>query len=120
MEHQTRNPDIDLTIITSVLSSDGIGRQGIGLITALHDQFRINTLQFPPSVYKDIPRDALKVLIKPFNGCGKVSFWTYILGLNEQTIQVHQSLSSDIKIAYSMFEADLIPELWTKILNEYY
>src|ERR1700720_2188606 len=98
MDHQSRNQDIDLTVICNVKNSDGIGRQGFGIINALHDQFRINSLQLPPSDYKDVPKEALKILIKPFDGFGKVAFWTYILGLNAQTIQIHQGISSAIKI----------------------
>lgn len=119
MEHQS-NPNIDLTVCTNVIAADGIGRQGIGLITALHDQFRINALQFPPIIYKDISTEALKVLIKPFNGFGKVTFWTYILGLNDNSIATHAGIKSEIKMAYSMFESDAIPDLWVKILNSFY
>lgn len=114
------NKNIDLTVVTNVLISDGIGRQGIGLIGALHDQFKINALQMPPKMYKDIPKEALRILIKPFDGFGKVTFWTYILGLNEAAIETHQRISSDIKMAYSMFESDAIPKLWVNILNKYY
>jgi len=114
------NLDIDLTVIGNVLMADGIGRQGIGLISAIHDKLNINTLQLPPRNYKDIPKDLLKVFIKPFNGFGKVSFWTFILGTNKDFINVHKSISSPLKIAYSMFESDSIPALWTNILNSYY
>lgn len=114
------NLDVDLTVATKVALSDGIGRQGIGIVSALHDQFNINTLQFPPNNYTDISRDVLKVLIKPFNGCGRVTFWTYILGLNNQMIQMHEAINSPIKMAYSMFESDALPELWVSILNKYY
>lgn len=114
------NLDIDLTIIGNVLMADGIGRQSIGLISAVHDKLNINTLQLPPRNYKDISQDLLKVLIKPFNGFGKVSFWTFILGTNQDLIPVHKSISSPLKISYSMFESDSIPNLWVHILNSYY
>lgn len=119
MEHKT-NTNIDLTVITNVVVADGIGRQGIGLLTALHDRLRINAMQLPPKTYKDVPKEALKILIKPFDGFGKVAFWTYILGLNEEAIPVHAGLKSEIKMAYSMFESDAIPDLWVKILNSHY
>src|SRR5690606_1798913 len=59
-------------------------------------------------------------LIKPFNGFGKVCFWTFILGTNENVIQLHQSITSPLKISYSMFESDAIPPLWVNILNSFY
>lgn len=114
------NLDIDLTVIGNVLMADGIGRQSIGLINSVHEKLNLNTLQLPPRNYKDIPQDLLKVFIKPFNGFGKVSFWTFILGTNKDLINVHKSITSPLKIAYSMFESDAIPALWTHILNTYY
>lgn len=111
----------DLTVATNVLLSDGIGRQGIGLIQALYNDLSINTLKFEPSSYKGITDSkTLAVLIKPLNNFGKVTFWTYILGLNRNIIPTHQKITSDIKIAYSMFESDAIPKLWTEIINKYY
>ena len=114
------NSNIDLTVISNVLMADGIGRQGIGIISAIHDKLNVNAYQLPPKIYKDIPSEVLKIFIKPFNGFGKVSFWTSILGVNEEFIRIHKSISSKLKISYSMFESDSVPELWVKILNEYY
>ncbi len=112
--------DIDLTIIMNVLLADGIGRQGIGLVNTIHDSLKVNAYQLPPCNYKDISKNVMKVLAKPFDGFGKVAFWTFILGLNEGLIPIHKSITSELKIAYSMFESDAIPELWVNILNSYY
>ena len=111
----------DLTVATNILLSDGIGRQGIGLIQTLYDDLSINVLRFDPTLFKGITDSkTLAVLTKPFNSFGKVTFWTYILGLNENIISTHQKIDSDIKIAYSMFESDAVPKLWVHILNKYY
>lgn len=111
----------DLTIATNIMLSDGIGRQGIGLIQTLYNDLSINTLKFEPSSYKGITDSkTLAVITKPLNTFGKVTFWTYILGLNRNIIPTHEKINSDIKIAYSMFESDAIPKLWTEILNKYY
>lgn len=111
----------DLTVATNVLLSDGIGRQGIGLIQTLYDDLTINSLKFEPSLFNGIT-DAklLTILSKPLTRFGKVTFWTYILGLNNNIIPTHESIDSDIKIAYSMFESDAVPKLWVQILNKYY
>lgn len=115
------NNHTDLTIATNVLLSDGIGRQGIGLIQTLYNDLNINTMKFEPCSYQGIQDSkTLAVLTKPLHQFGKVTFWTYILGLNEKIIDVHKKITSDIKIAYSMFESDAIPKLWVKILNNYY
>lgn len=111
----------DLTVATNVLISDGIGRQGIGLIQTLCDDLSINTLKFEPTLLNGI-QDAktLAVLLKPFTNFGKVTFWTYILGLNNSILPTHEKIDSEVKIAYSMFESDAIPKLWVQILNRYY
>ncbi len=110
----------DLTVATNINFADGIGRQGLGIIGCVRDSLEINALQLPPIIYKNIPKDVLNVLIKPFHEFGRVTFWTYILGLNENIIDVHKSIKSPIKIAYTMFESDAIPKLWINILNTYY
>lgn len=111
----------DLTIISNLNVADGIGRQGLGLLSCLKNDLNVNTLIIPPPQYKDVSKDLLPIVVKPFSGqYGKVSFWTYILGLNENLVSLHSSLKSEIKIAYSMFESDAIPKFWTKILNDYY
>lgn len=111
----------DLTVATNILLSDGIGRQGIGLIQTLYNDLSINALKFEPILFNGITDSkTLAVLTKPFTGFGKVTFWTYILGLNEKILPAHQQIDSDIKIAYSMFESDAIPKLWVQILNKHY
>lgn len=115
------NNQIDLTVATNVFLSDGIGRQGIGLIQTLYNDLNINALKFEPCSYRGIQDNkTLAILSKPLNQFGKVTFWTYILGLNEKIIDIHKQINSDIKISYSMFESDAIPKLWVKILNNYY
>lgn len=112
---------VDLTVATNVLLSDGIGRQGIGLIQTLYNDLSINALKFEPSLFNGITDSkTLAILSKPFTSFGKVTFWTYILGLNENIIQLHEKIDSEIKIAYSMFESDAVPKLWVTILNKYY
>jgi len=114
------NPKIDLTVVSNIAMADGIGRQGPGIIGAVHDSLKVNALQLGQPNYKNISKDVLNVLIKPFDGFGRVTFWTYILGLNENMVAQHKNIASPIKIAYSMFESDAIPKLWTNILNSYY
>lgn len=114
------NKDIDLTVVTNALITDGIGRQGIGLINTLHDQFKINALQFQPTRYADVPKEVVRIFMKPFDGFGKVTFWTYILGINDSSLDTHKEIKSPIKMAYSMFESNSIPKLWTQILNSCY
>jgi len=111
---------VDLTVVSNILMADGIGRQGIGLIGALHDKLAMNAIQLFPKNYKDVPPEVLRVLIKPFNAFGKITFWTSIIGTNENCIIQHKNIWSPLKISYSMFESDQIPKLWVNVLNSYY
>ena len=101
--------------------ADGIGRQGIGLLSSLKDDLKVNIL--PTSSLcdlTDVPPDLQLYFQNPGREFGKITFWTYILGLHEGAIIQHQNLKSSIKLAYSMFESDRIPNLWVRILNSYY
>ena len=110
----------DLTVITNVMLADGIGRQGIGLINCLKNDLSINVMKMQPCSYAGINLEIITILNKPLTEFGKVSFWTYILGINDKITKIHKLLNSEIKIAYSMFESDAIPKLWVNILNSYY
>jgi len=115
------NNNIDLTVATHILQADGIGRQGTGLINELYDDLKINILKMGPANYKDIPSKISNIANKNFNGFGKVTFWTYVLGFaNDQTVNIHKTITSPFKIAYSMLESDAIPNFWADILNKYY
>jgi glycosyltransferase involved in cell wall biosynthesis len=111
---------MDLTVATNIFIQDGIGRQGIGIIDLLKDDLDINVLKFQPQILDDVPEGVIEVLKRPLKKFGKVTFWTYILGLNEQFKKYHSASDSPIKIAYTMLESSAIPTLWVNILNEYY
>ncbi len=111
----------DLTIACNLKMADGIGRQGLGLLSALKNDLKINI--FPTSSLcdlVDVPSDLASYFQTPLQEFGKITFWTYILGLNESILSYHKKISSPLKIAYSMFESSRIPPLWTRILNSYY
>jgi glycosyltransferase involved in cell wall biosynthesis len=114
------NKDIDVTIIGNVCRFDGIGNHLLIFLQSVKDYLKTNILPLPPTNYKGVPQDLLKELIKPFNGFGTVSLWTYILGLNEMAVENHQKIKSDIKMAFFVFESDRIPMFWKDILNTYY
>lgn len=112
---------IDLTIACNLKMADGIGRQGIGILSAVKDDLQTNIL--PTSSLcdlTDVPEDLYFYFQNQNKETGKITFWTYILGLHESAIQQHKNLKSPIKLAYSMFESDRIPNLWVRILNSYY
>jgi glycosyltransferase involved in cell wall biosynthesis len=112
---------IDLTIACNLKMADGIGRQGVGLLSAVKDDLKVNIL--PTSSLcdlTDVPLDLQNYFQRSTQDHGKITFWTYILGLHEGAIAQHKNLKSPIKLAYSMFESDRIPNLWVRILNSYY
>jgi hypothetical protein len=112
----------DLTIVSSAMKYDGIGKHGYLYIKMLKRYLSINCLLQQPIIFTGITEpDIIKIFQKPINK-SKVAFWVNILGLNESMIPVHQQINhnSEIKIAYSMIESTAIPKFWTQILNDYY
>ena len=114
------NSDVDVTVISNILMADGIGKQGIGLLGAIHNDLSVNAYKLSAKSFKDISPDILKILMTSFKGFGKVSFWTSILGANTEWLPIHQAIDSQVRMAYVMFESDSIPDFWTFILNNYY
>lgn len=110
----------DLTVATNIFIADGIGRQGIGLINLLKNDLDINVLKFQPQILDGIPKEIIPILNKPFTGYGNVTFWTYILGINNDFEKYHAGITSKIKIAYTMLESSEVPKFWVNILNKYY
>ena len=111
---------IDLTVATNIFIADGIGRQGIGLINLLKDDLSINVMKFQPQIMEGVPKEILPILSKPLTEFGDVTFWTYILGLNQDFEKHHAAIKSRIKIAYTMLESSAVPSFWVNILNKYY
>ena len=113
------NSDFDVTVIGNCSYRDSIGRH-IAIVGNICDDLKINVLPIGQVFYQDVPPKILDIIQKPFTGFGRVSFWNYILGINNSFINVHKSITSPIKIAYSMFESDAIPNEWIDVLNRYY
>lgn len=112
----------DLTIVSSAMKYDGIGKHGYLYIKMLKKYLSINCLLQQPIIFTGITEpDIIKIFQKPINK-SKIAFWVNILGLNESMIPVHQQINhnSEIKIAYSMIESTAIPKFWTQVLNDYY
>ncbi len=110
----------DVTIVSNCLMADGIGRQGIGLISAIKNDLKVNMYTMQTSNYKDVPSDVLPIVSKPFDGFAPITFWTYILGIHENMEKMHAAIQSQLKICYSMIESDAVPNMWVKFLNKYY
>lgn len=113
---------VDLTICSNILPYDSIGKHGIGVLSCVHKDLDTNFMKIGSPNYRDVPAELMMSLAKPFTGFGKVSLWTYILGLNEQMMGVHKKVraGSPKTIALSMFESDKIPGFWAQIINDYY
>ena len=113
------NPSV--TVVTNCLMADGIGRQGIGLLGAIKNDFPCNAWVLQTVNPKDVPLEVLPILTKPFDGkFGKITFWTYILGINDTMEKAHAASTSELKICYTMIESDGVPPMWVKFLNKYY
>jgi glycosyltransferase involved in cell wall biosynthesis len=110
----------DCTVVGHVIFSDGIGRIPISLIDMLKDDLKINFIStWNKSInLKDVPLTVQKILLEHRNTIpGTVALFCDPLWY--KYIQPIQFLpNSKIKIAYSMFETNKIPNQWVEILNK--
>jgi glycosyltransferase involved in cell wall biosynthesis len=110
----------DVTIGARLLFADGIGRVPIAIIDMLKDDLRINFISTSGNNInlKDVPLTVQKVLLEHSNTtAGTVALMCS--GLWYKHTQPIQFLpNSKIKIAYSMFETNKIPNQWVEILNK--
>jgi hypothetical protein len=93
----------DLTIISSVMRYDGIGKHGYIYIKMLEKDLNINCLLQQPILFTGFTGDetnVIKVFQKPMSK-SKVAFWVNILGLNESMIPVHQQVFNNSEIFMS-------------------
>ena len=112
-----------LTVIGPVDMCDGIGRQSLDLVEALHEEIsiglmpttRISLHGFKPSAYR-----LLKLRPKKL---GKVIVFEDSFGLQGgSSYKRLKTLKNEhqLRIAYSMFESDRIPSEWVPIINYYF
>lgn len=111
-----------LTILGPVSMADGLGRQSVELIDALKDHVDISFRSTGTFILDGIPPKIQKILKKKAP-LGKVIIYEDFLVVNGKPLNNNiTSLRDDssIRIAYSMFEASLIPSEWAHVLNHYF
>ncbi len=116
---------VDLTLVGNAKFADGIGRHALLFANTLGKSnldVNFKVIGEPIRNWKEVLPNAFKTLSRPFNGYGKISFYTYIIGLdNDQLLPLHQEVISSSKkaFAYSMLESDALPPKWKDVLNKY-
>ena len=104
----------DLTLVGDIKFSDGLARQPIWIIDNLSNDLQINWLKKSGIFHKnDLPDKVKQVVLNTDQSFGNIIFYTDHLWFYRTKIDK----SDKIKIASSMFDADLIPNKWVKILN---
>ncbi len=112
-----------LTVVGAVFMTDGIGRQAAELIDSLKNDITIGFKSTRPIVKESIPKGIHKILKNKNNPMGKVIIYEDCLGTDGLYFQgaIKGFKGPDnIRIAYSMFEASLIPSEWVLALNHYF
>ncbi len=116
-----------LTVIGNVKMSDGIGRQSVDLIHALHDDFDIGFFPTRESDLTDVPDELIPIITKPNTHLGKVVI--YESSLPPPTKKIFKRMNKffkaakckdQIRIAYSVNESSSLPHLYVEVFNEYF
>lgn len=113
--------EYDLTVVGRVHNADGLCRIPITLIDMLKDDLKINHVAPFESIIntQDVEEDVKNILSNPDKSPGNVAILVDGLwSVNHLTYAYVPD--SKIKIAYTMWESNQIPEKWVEILNQYF
>jgi len=106
----------DLAVMGTLRFGDGIGRQAIGLIDSLHDNYSIKYIHHGYIDLQDLPEKVKKIVQQKYKSNAHVLIFEDPL-LFPSAARFSALGHADVKIAYSMFESTKIPKNWQKILN---
>ena len=109
-----------LTVVGRVKMADGIGRQSVEVIDALRMDIPISFVPTVPPELQDVPKPVREIITKKSKRYGKVVLFEDVLWMPNHPFykKMPKNLLDDtIRIAYSMFESDVIPHEWVVILN---
>lgn len=107
----------DLTIVGQLDFVGSISRIPIGIIDCLKNDLKINFV--PTNIYslKHLSNEIKNIVTSSDKTAGKVILLTEINYLWLKGKHDHKVPDGFIKIAYSMLESSLIPQIWVDILN---
>lgn len=115
-----------LTVIGPVKMGDGIGRQAVELINALHNEMKMGFIPTQKVCLTDVP---LKIhsLLEPNKHLGRIIVYEEPLPIPDQKMnkRLNKTLrgpkrADQLRIAYSMYEYSSIPSEWAEALNTYF
>lgn len=111
---------VDVSMVGFIMPEDGIGKVPVTILETLGDKVSANVIatDFRPPIKESLPIHTARAIANPDTSPGKVCIFTEgicsLLGNNYKNVPK----DSLVKIAYSMFETDRIPQMWVKNINE--
>lgn len=110
-----------LTVVGKIRMADGLGRQSADLIQAMKEEVCVNFIATEKGDLRNVPGDILKIIKKRPSSMGKFIILEDVIWTEKTPNYLKLSENeSSIRIAYSMFETDKIPEEWSLLLNLYF
>lgn len=110
----------DLSMVGFIMPEDGLGKIPITILETMGEEVSANIIStdYRPPIKESLPTHTCRAINNPDHSPGKVSIFTETicssLGNNYKNVPE----ASLIKIAYSMFEADRIPQMWVQVIND--
>jgi hypothetical protein len=124
---QTRKPRPTLApqaiIVGRINATTGIGMTTLGFLQNLVDRGAVRLLNTRPqdSDGADIPDRLLHGVHEPDpRSPGDVSIYTDVLWNGQSDRGYEKVPPSHVRMAYTMFDSDRVPEEWVRILNEHF
>lgn len=113
----------DLTLVGYLMPEDGLGKISINILETLGSDVSANIIHTRINsslIEKSLATIVQTALKNPDNLPGKVAILTDAIQYPGMPFYSHMPQESLIKIAYSMFETDNLPQSWIDIINHHF
>lgn len=113
-----------LSVIGFVDMADGLGRQSVELMDALHKEIDVSFLPTrKKNIYNDVPKSIQNIIKKTKRPLGKIVIYEdtfYPTSYIYFSRKFKNSPKDQIRFAYSMLESTAIPVRWAHLLNHFF
>lgn len=107
-----------VTLVGPICFADGIGRQTISAIECIKDAVPVYYVSSRDVTdLHDVPASIKSILTNSHPRFGDVLLFEDVLDFYDSSLK---DIPCDIKIAYSMYEKEQLPNKWVTILNDYF
>lgn len=113
----TLQAKFDVTVVGYILVTDGIGKRVVNFMEHFKDKLNINYIETYKSDYSYLSKKVLDIVKNDDKTPGYVSLFFNIAFPEHVSCVPRESI---VKIAFSVFESTVIPDIWVYNFNKYF